>query len=192
MKTFLRKKLLSKNPLASKMRKISKNKKAISLMLSYVLLVVIAISLSVGVYSWLKFVVKGQESIEKCPEGASLIIQDYKLLENKKIELTVKNKGLFNISGYYIKGTDNKSQEAWFNLKDVIASSISGAVEGTYLFSKPFSPGDENTHTFSYEGLDKLEKIEIEPFRIQEKKSGLKKKSIVLCEQAIVSQEIEQ
>ncbi len=166
-----------------------KNKRAVSLMLSYVLLVIIGIALSIGVYSWLKFVVKGTEGIEKCPEGISLVIQDYNLLDNKKIELNVKNKGLFNISGYYIKGTDDKNQEAWFNLKDVMAGSISSAVDGTYLFLEPLPPNAENSHVFLYEGLDKLEKIELEPFRIQEKEP-LKKKKIVLCEQGVISQEI--
>ncbi len=166
-----------------------RNKRAVSLMLSYVLLIIIGIALSIGVYSWLKFVVKGTEGIEKCPEGISLVIMDYKLLENKKIELNVKNKGLFNISGYYIKGTDDKNQEAWFNLKDVMAGSISSAVDGTYLFLEPLPPNAENSHVFLYDGLDKLEKIELEPFRIQEKES-LKKKKIVLCEQGVISQEI--
>ena len=52
-----------------------KKKKAVSLMLSYVLLIVIAIALAIGIYSWWRFIVKGVEPIEECPEGVSLIIR---------------------------------------------------------------------------------------------------------------------
>jgi hypothetical protein len=162
-------------------------KKGLSLMVSYVLLIVIAISLSVGVYSWIRFIIKGQNPIDKCPDGVSLVIQDYTLLAGNTISLTVKNKGLFSINGYYIKGTANKSQVSSFNLKD--PNALEGALEGTHSFLPALAPNKEDTHVFSYEGLDQLEKIEIEPFRIQEK-SLFQKKTYVLCDQAVVSQEI--
>jgi len=60
-----------------------KNKKAVSLMLSYVLLIVIAISVAIGVYAWLKFVAEGTEGLEKCPADVSLIIQNYECVGNK-------------------------------------------------------------------------------------------------------------
>jgi len=60
--------------------KINKmNKKAISLMLSYVLLIIIVIAVSIGVYTWIRFWVLGIEPIEDCPGGVSLVINIFLL-----------------------------------------------------------------------------------------------------------------
>lgn len=175
------------------MIKQRKNKKAVSLMLAYVLLIIIAISLSIGIYAWLKFVARGPEDIDKCPEGVSIIILDYDCADTQEdaIELVIKNKGRFNVSGYSIKGTDNKSQEAWVKLEDPL-----GGVEGVYIFAQgsvntPLAPDAvADPRVFSYSNLGKLEKIEIEPLRIQRKKFGLGKEIIVFCEDSVIQQEL--
>lgn len=159
-----------------------KNKKAVSLMLSYVLLIAIAVSLSIGVYSWLKFIAKGTEETEECPKDVSLEIQNYECLANKEIRLEIKNKGLFNISGIAVRGTDNKSQEAWFKLKDV--SEVGNIEVGeAYIFLRALRPNNSSTYKFSYEGLTRLEKIEIQPVRV-------KKDEVIFCKES-TSQEIE-
>ena len=166
---------------------VKMDKKAISLMVSYVLLIIIAISLAAGIYAWFRFVIKGIEPIEECPEGVSLILKDYKCLANKKIQIEVENKGRFNISGYAIKGTDNKSQEAWFKLKD--PAVIGGGVPGIHLFSASLPSAGINIRNFSYSEIPsgRLEKIEIDPFRIQEDKG---KKNIIYCGDAVINQEV--
>lgn len=161
---------------------IKRNKRAVSLMLSYVLLVVIAISLSIGVYSWLKFMAKGPEELKKCPETVSLVIQDYNCSGVNEIQVNIKNKGLFNVDGVSVKGTDNKSQEAWFKLKDV--SEVGNMEVGeAYILQKSLKPNDVNSYKFSYEGLGKLEKIEIEPVRVKEEE-------VIFCNDATINQEI--
>ena len=72
------------------------NKKAISIIIGYVLLVVIAISLSLLVYAWLKNYLP--KDVEKCPDSVSLTISNYNCdIEENKITLTLRNKGFFNI-----------------------------------------------------------------------------------------------
>lgn len=164
------------------MRKI-KDKKAISEMVSYVLLIVIAIGLSVGVYAWLRWQAN-IEKIEACPEDVSLVLKEYKCLYTGKIQVTVKNNGLFNVNGYVIRGTNSSDKNALigFPLKDVnlnYGSNVAGAV----YFNNSLAPGKEITGELSYSGLNKLTRVEIEPFRIQP--GGLK-----LCNNAIVHQEV--
>ncbi len=163
------------------------DRKAISLMLSYVLLIVIVIAVAVGVYSWLRFVAGGAEGLEKCPEDVYLIIQDYECVGNQRIQLTIENRGLRNVSGYSIRGTNNKSQETWFKLEEV--TIMKEKVEGMYLFFSPLPPGAIDLANFSYEGIpeDKIEKIGVGPFRIQEEG---RKKQIVFCEDAVINQEV--
>ncbi len=157
-----------------------KKKKAVSLMLSYVLLIVMAISVAGAIYAWLK-IKTDIEPVPKCPSEVSLIIQDYSCNSLKKmINITVRNKGLFSLDGYYIIGTDNEGIS--FPLKIIEGNlEIEG---GKYLFDKPLKPNELNNKTFSYNLiLDNLKKIQIEPFKIEEGE-------VVLCDNAIISQEV--
>lgn len=153
-------------------------------MLSYVLLIVMTISLAVIVYGWLK-IKANIEPIPECPEGTALVIQEYICSgDEKKIELTLRNQGRFNLEGFYIKGTDDKSKIA---NKPLTFAGGSGAGdeegEGFYLFADAFKPNDVQTNIFSYTE-DDLEKISIEPFRLY-------KEEIILCDKAVVTQEVD-
>src|SRR3989338_8510282 len=79
------------------MRKIRKeNKKAVSEVVSYVLLIVVAISLSIIVYAWIK--IQLPKEIIECPEGVSVIIKDYRCnKQNNIINITFKNNGFYII-----------------------------------------------------------------------------------------------
>ncbi len=81
-------------------------------MVGYVLLIIIAITLSVFVYTWLKKQVP--KDTNECEVDVSLIIEKYGCDSAKKeFNLTVKNNGFFSISGFYIRvssdGTDTYS-----------------------------------------------------------------------------------
>ena len=165
-------------------------KKGISLMLSYVLLIIIVIAVAIGVYAWLRFWIWEIEPIEECPGRVSLIVQDYECFPTEQIiQIRVENKGLFNISGYAIKGTENKSQEAWFKLEEAGSAYIGEKVEGMYLFKSPLLPGENDIHNFSYTNIPTgiIERVEIEAFRIQERNE---KKEIIYCDESIASQEV--
>ena len=81
------------------MRKISK-KRGLSEVVAYVLLIAIAISLSIAVYAWIKVYLP--KDVTECPEEISLMITEYNCDEDL-INLTVENKGLFDIDGFYMK-----------------------------------------------------------------------------------------
>ena len=53
-----------------------KEKKAVSLMISYVILITIAIAMAITVFAWLKLVAN-VEPLPSCGDGTSIIINDY-------------------------------------------------------------------------------------------------------------------
>ncbi len=81
-----------------------KQKRGVSLIVSYVLLVTLAITLAGLVYAWLRFYVKNGEEI-KCPEGVSLVIEDY-TYHGKILNITLKNRGLFTVGGFVVRVND--------------------------------------------------------------------------------------
>ncbi len=76
------------------------DKKAVSLMIGYVLLIVLAVGIAGAVYSFLKFYLPDTE-IKECPNDVSLIISNASCDGELKIEL--HNKGFFSIDGAYVK-----------------------------------------------------------------------------------------
>ncbi|MFZ5955791.1 MAG: hypothetical protein ACOYT4_05180 [Nanoarchaeota archaeon] len=140
------------------------HKKGISEIMAYVFLVVIALSISLLVYSWLKFYSNSANDLKECPEDLSLIINNYTCNSGVLI-LTVQNKGLFTISGYTLRGSnDENSKIGTCLLKN---SSMGGAGE-TWFGVNGFKPS-ESPKTFSYDlpATDEclnLKFIELQPF----------------------------
>jgi len=79
-----------------------KNKKGISAIIGYVLLILLAVSLSGGVYAWLK--AKIPKATEKCPEDVSLEIISLDVNEMRgNISMDLRNRGLFSINGISVR-----------------------------------------------------------------------------------------
>ena len=146
-----------------------KSKKAVSLMVSYVLLIVIALALASVIYSWAK-VKSNFLPQEECPEDVSIIIKDYSCNNTiKVISLYIENKGLFNINGFFIRASDNESIIASIplNTTDIERSLI---ISGRYdFFDNLLKPNEVRVANFSFKNSDPLKKIEIQPYILQEK-----------------------
>lgn len=80
------------------------NKKGLSEIVSYVLLISISLSLAGMVYFWLiKYVPSDTSSIE-CDENIGLIVRGYNYsCELNTLNLTIENKGLFDVAGYVVR-----------------------------------------------------------------------------------------
>lgn len=95
------------------------NKKAVSLMISYVLLVVIVLSIATLVYVYLKLYLPVK--IPECSDDISVLIEKATCdIKGNQTNVTVRNSGLFNISAMFVRlvapghtvGTQlNKGQE---------------------------------------------------------------------------------
>ncbi|WP_300095934.1 hypothetical protein [Flavobacterium sp.] len=151
-----------------------KNKKAISEMLAYVLLIVIALAIGGLVYSWTLLNIPKDN--ENCPEDVSLIIKNYACSDGY-LQLNLLNKGLFDISGFYIRANNESGRARTIMLEDTESKEA-----GRVVFSKDLEPGKEYQANFSYEKYGEIISVEIEPFVLGSK--------IILCEESIISEEI--
>jgi hypothetical protein len=160
----------------------TKNKKAISEIVSYVLLIVIAMALAISVYSWLKIYVPSDTEPEECTDSTALYLKDYKCDNIQKvINISFENKGYFNIDGFFIKATNLTGT----NLPTInLIANYSNALPGRYEFligkGSKLAPDEKTITTFSYKDLGSITKIHIQPFLI-----GQKSKMILPCTKTI-------
>lgn len=165
------------NQIDIKMRKIIRNKKGISELISYVLLVSLAVTLSIAVYAWFSFYVK-QSKIPLCPEGVSLVINNYNC-SDQVLNIEIKNKGLFNVDGFYLRANNRSIGNPNFLLL-------------RNRYTTPLTPGNNSIHSVNYSFLvgfvggvkASLREIEIEPYRIYWN-------TTVFCDKSIIRQRLD-
>ena len=161
------------------------NDRAISELVSTVLLISITVALGGAVFAWLKFYVQNPIPTESCPD-INIIIYNYSCdLSLKTITLTVQNRGLFNISGFYAK------------MNDVGENDPGGGTAGKYPLmpnkypkttGPAIAPSQKITITppFSFQYFNDIKQIELEPYII-----GTGATNVTLCEKAVMKQRIE-
>jgi hypothetical protein len=165
------------------------NKKGVSIMIGYVLLVTSAVVMGVIVYQWIKTYVP-TETLE-CPEGVSIFLKEYSYdCDLKELNITLKNNGRFNVAGYFIHGTNDSTQE----LATIDLSSYTPLGKdkgGSVLFgtTNSFEPSEGITSSFDLSNSDigQLYSIEIFPVRFQEEKG---KNRFVSCGNAKIKETI--
>lgn len=158
--------------------KFKENKKATSLIISYVLLITIAIGLSIGIYSWIKSNADVSPDID-CEEDTSLIVEGYEISADNKFALQLKNNGYFNIDGFILSVGENE-EEVPVILLDADDGLGETGIAGTYYFLATLEPGETLTASFFDTGVDlgELRIIQVQPFIIQ-------KGSKVLCKDCV-------
>lgn len=169
------------------------NKKAISAMIGYILLISFAVVMGVIVFAWLKTYVP-RDSLE-CSEGTSLFIKDYEYnCTLNQLTLTVLNNGRFNVGGYFIKASNSSEHVLATNdLSGFVMGDKTKLLVGNIIrFSgggdNSFEPGDApELHGFnlSSSGLGQIKSIEITPVRWQTEEN---KKNVVSCGDAKVKE----
>jgi len=162
------------------------NKKAVSNIIGYLLLVAIVIVISMIVYQWLKTYVP-TDAIQ-CDEGVSIGIDDYNYdCEDNALNLTIKNSGRFSTGGYYIYGTTSESED--IATQDLSPYTSLGS-EGLVLFDESvnaISPGTKISNFFSINNsnITRVYLIELIPVRYQEVNN---KNMIVNCGESRIRQ----
>ncbi|MDD5012553.1 MAG: hypothetical protein PHQ66_02840 [Candidatus Nanoarchaeia archaeon] len=170
-----------------------RDKRGLSLVIGYILLIAISVVMSVIVYQWLRTYVP-TESVE-CDEGVSIFINDVSYdCTAGNLEVTTRNNGKFSVNGYFIRASNNSEGLATIDLSLNILGGYGGSIYGntnSISFSNETCVSDcENSLTptvssnvksltfnvSSYGG--NLVKIEIIPTRIQEIDN---KKRLVSC-----------
>jgi len=151
---------------------LNKDKRAVSIIVSYVILITITLSLSILVYNWLKFYVNPNE-IPECSSNVNIVIQDYYCVPSSidpeagvtsgNLQITLKNKGLFNVSGFNIRVHDREDAEfGFYTLEDGGVKMVPGE---EYFAIYNFN--DVSDHPTQ---LEKVTIIEVQPFIVEEDK----------------------
>lgn len=166
------------------------NKRALSEILAYVILITMALALSVLVYSWLKCYIPGScgSAAVTCPEGVNVVIKDYSCVSGQ-LNVTVENKGLFSADGVVMKVNDINDPLQ----QTRIAVYTLGANQGKFF--DRLSPGQNITYTFNifddvyngdqHAGIYTLNFLEVQPFV----NASVGKRDIIFCKK-ISSQKI--
>jgi len=151
-----------------------KNKKAISPMIGYILLISAAVVMSAIVYTWLKTYIP--KAALECPDTTSLFIKDYTCdLTNNELSLTIRNNGNFNVAGYFIRVANVSGQElATVDLSQKLKSEFGGIIVGNVILvnesesGNSLIPNEEATNVFDITGVNYIYFVELTPVRIQQ------------------------
>jgi len=117
-------------------------KKGVSVIVSYILIILLAVSMAGMIYGFLQYRAAYREKIE-CPKDVSLYVEYYECQDNN-INITLKNNGFWNVSGVNIK--------AYYKGTIINVTNIDGEI----------GIGDSKDFVISKSGG--VDKIEILPF----------------------------
>ena len=143
-----------------------KNKRAISEVVSYVLLIILSLSLAIFVFNWLRGFVPSMNEA-KCPDGVSLIIKDA-VPVGSNLTLTIQNRGRFTAEGYYLRA--NNATEPNFGIYVLNKTGIKISVGDTNTTSFNTSTYLEGSEVKTFEGYPRV--IEVQPFVYQKGHNG--------------------
>lgn len=135
------------------------NKRGVSEVIAYVLLISITIALSVIVYNWLRFYVS-EDKVPECGDGTYLIIKNFECVGGDKLTLTLQNKGRFTVDGFTLR-----------------VHNRTGADFGFYILNDTefqIEPGKELVTVADLSNFASLTYLEVQPFVIDEKNKRAK------------------
>lgn len=89
------------------------NKRALSNLIAYVLLIAMTIALSTLIYAWLKGYVS-EPDIENCPDGVDVTITQANCILNSNLNIKVRNMGRYTIDGFIVRFDDKKDSNTGF------------------------------------------------------------------------------
>lgn len=151
------------------------DKKGISVMVSYVLLIVFVIIIGAIVYQWLKTYVPAQAL--ECPDGVSLFIKDADFdPSDSQLIITLRNNGRFSLAGYFIHATNSSDQElptidlsVYLNEAESPGMIFGNSVLFIGAGDNFFQPGSEKSYFFDIpSSIGELHLIRITPTRFQD------------------------
>lgn len=158
-----------------------KNKKGVSVMIGYILLVVFALIIGAIVFQWLRSYVPTQSF--ECSDGTSIFITEADLTGDV-LNLSLSNNGRFGLTGYFIHVSNDSSEEIpTIELGSYLNSSASSGnpvnVSNVVYFSlsineNSFSPGSTSSHIFdlSGSGIGTVYKVSVIPARYENINDG--------------------
>jgi len=146
--------------------RLGNQRRGLSNIFAYVLLISITLALSVMVYGWLRFYVT-PDDVDECSEDVNIIIRSYECFTDggpgSNLQVTLKNKGLFTVDGYILR-VHNRTDADF----------------GIYVFNKTgmsMLPGSEHTDIYYFDDakvvanagttLKSVSLVEVQPFMME-------------------------
>jgi hypothetical protein len=165
------------------------NKKAVSIMIGYVLLIAGIIIVSAVVYTWMRSYVPREAP--ECPDGVSLFIEDSVCKDlgggDYILNVSIKNNGRFDIDGYFIKATKTQEQEvATFDISEGITSGGNAQASVVLFPGGKLEPGN-SAGVAEYDLDFPIYLIEVTPIRYETIQG---KNKLVSCGNAIIKEKI--
>lgn len=147
------------------------DKKALSEMISYVLLIIIALALSAVVYNYLTSLTPKEKA--ECPEDISLYLSEARCnITSNKLSFEYTNSGLFKTEGIYVRFGN-------------ISSTVRKTLNNNQPYFNPSNPGENIDENLSISGyIAGNYTLEIQPL-------VKVKKQYALCEKVIVTKDVE-
>jgi hypothetical protein len=172
------------------MRRINRDKRALSLVVSYVLLILVAFTVATLVYAWMKSQVG--PTGDECDEGSSFNLKNISCdSANSVINLMIGNQGMFYIHGFVVKVSDNLNIMPLVNL----SSSDPGvfqSIEGKNVLVSPLETSKEVMYNFSYLNVGLAGapvRVSVQAIRnVTNEKNG--KEKYLLCKNTMITQEV--
>ena len=157
----------------------TRRNKAESLMVSYVLLIVIGIAISVFVFAYLKLYLP--ENRKSCELDTEIAIVNASCIYNDQdLSITLENRGLFNISGVFIRfGVPGEKVKVQLN-EDKEFLGLSGG-------PGPLSPGEKKAFNYDSAALNLLG-IDLErysTYELEVQSAILDKGFLIPCEDVV-------
>jgi len=146
------------------------DKKAVTEIVNYVLMVALAITMAGMVFAWMKFYTEKPFAEQSCPE-VSIVISDYNCL-GKILNLTVQNRGRFDVDGFTIRINNGTT---FYSLREGNTPYVAVNIISNAKISR----------NFSYSKYNRITEIELEATRGVDKAGRP-----MLCENSIISQKV--
>lgn len=173
---------VSKNKMIKENRKI--NKKAISELVSYVLLIVLAIAMAAMTYIFLKPYAEKPLAEAECPETVNVVLENYSCGGNI-IDFTLKNRGLFNVYGVKLKvinNTEGLQYDFWLYLPD--CGSLKSCSKCENEISDCLKVNEVLLGVLNYGAYNKINELVIYPIKLIEN-------NYYICTNAIIKVPLE-
>lgn len=157
---------MSSKAWGEKLRRLG-NKRGLSEIVGYVLLIVFAVSMSTIVYTFLKARVPQQT--EKCPTDVSVEIMSSSLNQaTLSLNIDLRNRGLFSINGISVKLREG-SKICAVTKATCLNCTRYQPRSNNILFSSKMDPTQVKTISLTYADCQKPTEIEILPMKYMEK-----------------------
>jgi hypothetical protein len=151
------------------------NKKAVSEMVSYVLLIVIAIGISALVYPYLKSHLFNPNAVPECKEEVSVIAKEISCHSQSSVSFFLQNRGLWTVSQVIVRVKDDTGK----------IQKLSDNVLGLSTASGSLAP-DQITNEITLDAILSAtgNQLEIEPIQTNEGRKAV-------CTNALVVQKFD-